>query len=133
MKNQFADYDTSKMLKEIGFDEPINEYYAGTYSYHYFLKNNFNMKGFHFDNVELSHLTCEFISAPLWQQVKQWLWEKHDTAIILDSMTEKLWVYKIFKLDKLFICSTHLFDSPITAEIEAIKQAVIHLHKQINP
>ena len=75
-KEQFADYETSKMLKELGFDENTNAWYP-------IIRKEVGRLVLHpqyFDYNDKDCFNKEYnrrCSAPLWQQVKQWLWGEH--------------------------------------------------------
>lgn len=121
MKEQFVPYETAKMLKELGMILPLNETFASWGE----PENGGGLYTGSFDTTALR--------APLWQQVKQWLWEKHQIFIRitqgmggtrficvacksssgLEQLTEDIGIY-----------------NPITAEIEGIKKAVEYLHEK---
>lgn len=115
MKEPFADYETSEMLKELGFDEKVI--------------------GYHLNKVDGVYITAyerveqhRSIKAPLWQQVEEWLWEKH--KIYFKLLTGFFgFQYTSHMNEEDFIKST-ISASPITAKIEGIKQAVKHLHSK---
>lgn len=110
MEKQFVTYEIALALKELGFNEPCfgcwesnTEYYI-PFIVGYDLKTpeNFNAK----DNC---------ISAPLWQQVIEWLEEEHGIFIFIDkgkyydsysgSYTYQAWcrMYKDRELDNSII------------------------------
>jgi hypothetical protein len=60
-----------------------------------------------------------------WWKIEQFLWETFTLAIIV---TPNIYgKYDVLVDKKIYLD----FDSPITAKTEGIKQAVIHLHKQL--
>src|SRR5690349_4175272 len=86
MKENFCDYETSKMLKELGYQQ--EESFMDWIKY-----KNFN------EAPDLSNdyidSQVESISAPLWQEAKQWLWGKHKMWIkIEDGYSAELWIEK---------------------------------------
>jgi hypothetical protein len=110
------------MLKRLGFDEEC---------YGFFVK----MK----DGWDVMELKCRnekhAITAPLWQQVEAWLWEKHEVAIfpavaITEEGDKKPFYWSEIGLD-IEREDPEMFNSPITAKIEGIKSAVKHLHNQL--
>lgn len=116
MKENFCDYETSKILKELGFDYECIACYdknnmLATYT-ELFKPKNYNKDAY-----------C--ISAPLWQQTKQWLWEKHKMAIYPEILSG--YYYKIFKRGEIPIGGLTKYDSSIEAETEGIKSAVKYL------
>ena len=77
MKEQFVTYEIALKLKELRFDECCLAVY---------FKNKFQLvKGFNINNVDL-HMANEMdaILAPLWQQVIDWLKEKHGIFVFID-------------------------------------------------
>jgi hypothetical protein len=73
MKEQFVTYDISLKLKELGFDEPCFGYF------------NISTKSFYFaDNGEYmlsKNLPSIIVSAPLWQQVIDWLKREYSICV----------------------------------------------------
>lgn len=70
MKDQFVDYETSRMLSELGFKEPCLQFY---------IKRHNNETEFalaselEWDIRDFSAWIDTNISAPLWQQIEAWL------------------------------------------------------------
>lgn len=94
MKEQFVPYEIANILKEKGFDEPC----FGTYnSFGDFIQSNSeyplpkNSDKLH-DDIWLKHIQTHFpdhtpdmlCTAPLWQQVIDWLREKHNIDISIE-------------------------------------------------
>lgn len=71
MKEQFATYEIAFKLQEKGFDEPCFMYWNP--------KVDGSMQLW-FSDVEPLMMIC---TAPLWQQVLEWLRVKHDMHIII--------------------------------------------------
>ena len=127
MEKQFADYETSRMLKELGFNEECFGYWtAGGSSVH--IKENSYINFERHSNSEL-HVPA----SPLWQQVEEWLFDKHKIRIDILSHGD------VPNCD--FICSVLLnesvlvqsvFEHPIKARMDGIRQSVEYLHKQLN-
>lgn len=126
MKDQFADYETSKMLKELGFDKPCFAYYDSRRILEIRDYPDRESRG----NWKIELPPC---TAPLWQQVKEWLWIHK--AICMHTFSD------VRDEGTLFICeAVHGYapiikqiqntTSPITAEIEGIKKTVEYLHQQ---
>lgn len=132
MKEQFVPYETARMLKGLGFDKNTNAYYP-------IIEREKGRLVIHAQYFDYNDKTCfsrtydHRCSAPLWQQVKQWLWEK-----------EKIWVYRMrgdkkneftYRIIKdetvLFELNSGIYySSPITAETEGIKKAIEYLHEK---
>lgn len=73
MKDQFVTYEIAKHLKELGFNEPC---FAG-----YCLDKTFAEPDNELNCFRNRNRSGEEISAPLWQQVIDWLREKHGYLI----------------------------------------------------
>lgn len=112
MKEQFCDYETAKMLKELGFWEK-GQYYPFVF--------------------EVDGAEGEKSAAILWQQVEQWLWKNQVVHIYSESGNDGFG-YEICQHNKiLFFCPEgDNYPDPITAKTEGIKAAIKHLHSQLS-
>jgi len=133
MKEQFADYETAKMLKELGMNEKCFACYNSAKTFILFDEDDC---GYTHKNTEL-HSNNQFMTAPLWQQIEVWLWGMHFMWIEMEMRTEspKMEGGEEFKFEVTCLSSTGAFfgkrfDSPITAKIEGIKAAVKYLYQQ---
>lgn len=126
MKEQFVPYETSKMLKELGFDEPCFGLYGihGEFRYSHEAVQLYRPK-----NSDLTICT----TAPLWQQVKQWLFDRQSKVRIDVARSQGEYFVGVFKEGLHLFSIDAQFNSPITAEIEGIKKAVEYLHEKIKP
>lgn len=126
MKDQFADYETAKMLKELGYPKSQDGKHFGWYRVD---------KNILVDRDIPSRMQSHFntILAPLWKQVKEWLWEqKHRPSIMVYRFGTYYFYYIEFAVTKEKLPnSKEKFNSPIEAEIEGIKRAVEYLYKKI--
>lgn len=130
MKEQFVDFETAKMLKELGFNEACEYMYDG-----FILIRSEKLPARYETNFnsELSkHRFAKYISAPLWQQVEQWLWEEHNIILEIDEVDNGRIFCSVSKLGENYLFETEANDSPITAKTEGIKAAVKHLHSQLS-
>lgn len=127
MKENFCDYETSKMLKELGYNEVCLAWFTDRADDKTQLQQmSFEMSAYYSeDEIKNSEVDEEVYCAPLWQQAKQWLWEKHKMAIYPEILSG--YYYKIFKRGEIPIGGLTKYDSPIEAEIEGIKAAVKYL------
>lgn len=132
-ESQFVDFEIAKMLKKLGFDKHCLSYYS-----------NYNQQVNRNDNwclgFEAKDLTEDFMEclAPLWQQTEEWLWEKHKLSF--DVSFHKGFYFECWKGRKYIphklgmtneeIKKKKLFNNPIIAKIEGIKQAIKHLHSK---
>ena len=117
MNNQFVPYDTAKKLKELGFDEPVMSYY------------NQEQLVTMLDEEDMNE--GKEISAPLWQQVEEWLWEEHKIFIEVRFFISTKYGFDIWDNHRgRFNNQGRDFDSPIQAKQEGIKAALNHLYKK---
>jgi len=124
MKNLFADYKTSKILKELGFDEICFSAYRNTDGEESLMGlSNWTNSGNGYYNIHAG-----YCAAPLWQQVKEWLWEKHKIKIESRDYNHGFIGVTIFPNKNR--STTEEYDSPITASTEGIKAAVKWLGEQ---
>lgn len=128
MENQFVDYETSKFLKELGFNEVCLSYYSN-YNQQVNRNDSWAM-GFTSKDLTEDFMEC---LAPTWQQVEQWLWDTY--AVYLEIVTRvpypgsgMRWKYFIIEWGtRDFPKHDSNEDSPIKARTEGIKTSVKHL------
>lgn len=121
METEFATFEISKLLKELGFNEKC----LGCY---YIIPES-EIGRLMFHDVEFD---CDSkIKAPLWSQIKLWLWKerKIDIRIFVDSLGSNFSFIMFWKNVSVGL-ATHYFNSPISAEIEGIEKAVEYLSKK---
>ena len=130
MRNLFCDFPTAKLLKELGFNSQCLKYYEE--------------KGMMYPaNCYNSEMADDDCTAPLWQQVKEWLWEKHNVCVrvgLSDEINPDHHYYFIHATNKSKTIpfydfpndrkSKPIYESPITTEIEGIKKAVEYLYEE---
>lgn len=125
MKNKFADHKTSAMLREMGFDELCMGGYEDETLKASMIRT---IKNSDYENREV-------LCAPLWQETKDWLWEKHEIWIYpIRWISEKgEFDYRLMEKKEwiLTLKPFNSFDSPVIAEVEAIKRVVEYLHQQL--
>lgn len=134
----FADFQTAKMLKELGFKEDCIAFYEEDGEFKY----NNGTKDFNNNWIAKNKDGIEYYSAPLCWDLKKWLWDKHKTHIeithiitnypIHDKLVFKTEIISHEKENKI-VFTFHkrleqIFISSIDAEIEGIKKAVEYLH-----
>ena len=117
MEKIFVDYEISKMLKELGFDLGITDV----------------SKAYDKNGDEVNWTTKHFYCwKPLWQQVEEWLWDKHKIYIETTAIGGDEFEMGIYKQPEGTVLNIEedYFNSPITAKMGGIKQAVKYLHAQ---
>lgn len=100
MKKQFVTYEIALKLKELGFDEGCLMYWSKYYS-PYFGGTKSNETPILVDFEEKLYeqrkeLPRKYYSAPLWQQVIDWLREEHNILITED--------YDMFPSHRRWVC-----------------------------
>ncbi len=126
MKEQFADYETSKMLKELGMEEVCFASIDSESIIHPLQIDDYQELLFEQEISAYNDKPC--VPSPLWQQVKQWLWDKHKIILEVDEVENGKIYCSVSKLNESYLFETEVSFSPITAEIEGIKAAVKYLH-----
>ena len=77
----YCSFEVAKLLKEKGFDTPVN------YEYHYILKvPNFHRKKHNFNGIEYSNCSSEWYSAPTHQMAMKWLREVYGLSVEIFSI-----------------------------------------------
>lgn len=135
MKDNFADYETSKMLKELGFDEPcLGHYWTDHREVEVRLYREH--EGIQQSNSKIENNFPPTFTAPLWQEVEKWLWDKHKIVIQVTDISSRIDGYNEYEFETTIIDEHGFIDymasltSPIDAKINGIKNAVKHLHTQ---
>jgi hypothetical protein len=134
MKDPFIPYELAVIAKEKGFNEPCINYYSKINKQLSYLINGVVM--LKVDDYNLNNHT----SAPLYQQIVDWLREKHKILITIELLRfaydaekdnihepDNIFKYKIVKLDTWFssyIENTHQDKDYYKALNKAIKQAL---------
>jgi hypothetical protein len=84
MKEQFVPYEIAIKLKEKAFNEPCLAYYNQLTNHKEFHLFGLNTPGqSEYTNTSLWNKKAHACSAPLWQQVIDWLRDKHNKVIDL--------------------------------------------------
>lgn len=76
MKELFVPLELALKLKEKGFDEPCIGYFAYDY-----LNNKPNKLSITDNPVKSSKIKKKYEAAPLYQQVIDWFWDKHQISV----------------------------------------------------
>lgn len=91
MQHLFAPYELAFKLREKGFDEPCLKSITETG-----FENNCSILG-----AENWNKLQSVVSIPMYQQVVDWFFEKHDIFICpIINIENKKWSWEIFKFDK---------------------------------
>ena len=89
MKDLFVSYEIAKQLKEKGFNEPCLAWYEFNYpQYLHYPYKSFQSHSVSYDKIYNEY--TEKISASLYQQVVDWLFEKHKIAIMYSPQKDIL-------------------------------------------
>ena len=123
INEQFCNYEISKKLKDLGFNE---ECFA---SYN-LIDKNFNLYDTYANwNISFNTLSSKYCSAPLWQQVIDWLREKQNIYINVEPITfddEPTYVFEIINLKNGMLLNdiNSSFEDPNEAHEQAILKAI---------
>lgn len=118
-REQFLDYDHSKMIKDLGFDEKCMAHYE-----------NKKLNIICLDNKNSYYKPNTIITAPSWYQVEEFFWKKYK-AYIMINVGEKDYVASLVSEDGNwdFILFNDKIDSPVIAKNEGIKKSIEWLYK----
>lgn len=133
MDQHFLDFEDSKMLRILGFNQLCYDAFI--------LSTGEKRNPSSFDHAaDFNHVVyIDSCSRPTYGQVKIWLWEKHKMVVCVDinRNKENHCCIRNETMDIIIpadILSENwkpdFYDSPITAEIEAIKKVIQELYKQ---
>ena len=133
MKDRFTDYETAKLLKQIGFDEPcLAEFYIAVTDFKDYSKApSFNLGTCILDaDPEFCNNNLkDWVSAPLWQQVEEWIFEKHKMFIYVGLGGKNGYSVELHKGSKYLFSIKNVSDSPILAKQSGLINAVKYLAK----
>lgn len=143
MKDLFVPYDIAKQLKEKGFDEPCWAWYNipdNDIRYCYSEQRSPITNSQEDWNAKRENREVEIIGLQIYQQVVDWLREKHNILITIELLRfaydsekdnihypDNIFKYKIIKLDTWFssyIENTHQDKDYYEALNKAIKEAL---------
>ena len=115
----YCSFEVAKLLKEKGFDVPVN------YEYHYKITiPQFHRKKHNFNGIEYSNCSSEWYSVPTHQMAMKWLREIYDIFIVVRrGLTGTGWVYshEIYKDSK---CWYARYGASYDTYEEAIEAAI---------
>lgn len=129
MKEQFVTYEIALKLKELGFDEPCFAHFLYkdniTYKRAIQLKSD-KMLYYCQQNINPYNQYKEMCTAPLWQQVFDWLEEKFQLNIQIEyNETQKWWRYDIFDYSKKIDWTTEFeIETKLKAKEKSILKAI---------
>lgn len=125
MDKDFTDYETSKMLKELQLTMFATHLWNGD-------DNPPTLISMNHKQSDKYIVKRNWYSAFRWQEIKEWLWEKHKIGLFVFGDKELTGSYYncegSFHASDSRIFKTKNFESPIKAEIEGIKSTIKHLH-----
>lgn len=79
MKDLFLPYELALIAKQKGFNEPCIGYFAKNYA-----TGEDNQLSLADRPIEASKFKSKYLAAPLYQQIIDWLREKHNIDIVID-------------------------------------------------
>lgn len=135
LKHLFVDYENAKKLKELGFDDPCFAFFNEDYIDNGVvgIGNPKNYNDFSFNKTWRRSSVDDIVSAPLTQQVIEWLREKHNIVLIIDKTAYNYWFHKIAilvenaALQEDYIFLSKDFDNFQKCTIFGIKRALSYI------
>jgi len=93
IQEAYCSFEVAKLLKEKGFDIPVN------YEYHYKISiPQFHKKKHNFNGIEYRNCSSEWCSAPTHQMAIAWIVEKYNIFIEVSILKHNCWAYTIHKI-----------------------------------
>ena len=131
IKEEYVSFEVAKLLKEKGFDIPVNyEYhYPVNYEYHYkIMIPQFHRKKHNFNGIEYSNCSSEWYSAPTHQMAMAWLREVHNIIIEPESVWNgKEWEYLLFVVTPQNADSPYYEHNPYKSYEECVEAALKYI------
>jgi hypothetical protein len=122
--SEYADFETSKMLKDLFFNEQCQWVYDLAKMPEFMGHNDIDCKNTFYPNSEV----C---TRPTWFQIEYFLWNTHKIFIHVRQKTKEDFICTIYE-DEAFLVES-LFHCPVTARIDGLALAVDYLiRKKIN-
>lgn len=128
MREQLISFETAKLAKEKGFDEPTATYYNGSKM----LDMYGSYAASYSENYRNSSIKEKRCSAPTQSLFQKWLREKHDIIVLVtckagSSFDTEILKHKVYHTDGRFIRnSVNNFNNPTeTTYEEALEQGLI--------
>ncbi len=112
MEKQFVTYEIAKKLKELGFDEPCLAWYCNNMNILY--ANLYNGNPIEGNNPPMPKQIDYY--APLWQQVYEWIYEKHN--LVFNFQYKHKGGYDLEKMEKEILSALKYINNQ-----EALKEA----------
>lgn len=126
----FADYETSIMLKQLGFNEECFNHYDNDNDNEDLSDKSFYLQSYmHTLGVTTSQLQKNkgmegCVAAPLWQQVEEWLWLKYQIYFCMEKGSDNVFTCTSSRFSKEIFTMQQASDCPVIARIEGIRAVV---------
>ena len=102
MKHLFADYDVSLLVKEKGYNKQCLAFYNGKLP-----DGTWSLEPIDTDFINFRKINSLHVSAPLWDQIIEWLREVHNIEIVITGMP-------IYGIRKYRVCLYRMIDNIMT-------------------
>ena len=126
MNEQFCNYEISKKLKELGFEDECLGFYSKHNQFHLISYGIVSYNNTH-DSICIHPLYKLDCAAPLWQQVIDWLREKHDIDVEIHSKFGQgngWWSNLCYNSTRTETLNVGMFDNYCKAREQAILKAL---------
>lgn len=123
MDNQFATYEIAKSLKKLGFNKKCFGYYRNLLGSNEIIFSD-SIKNNSKNNSELDNTKYNYIAAPLWQQVIDWLRDDHGIGIheIEKKFTEEGCIFMVKPVGQYYIPERLSKEKAILKALELIEK-----------
>lgn len=131
MKKNFADYETSMKLKQLGFNEDCFKIYcsssnSGDNEIQLWKSETIFEKDLSKNNELTNENSC---AAPLWQQVVEWLFDEKEIYISVSQRQENDYYFQVMQ-DSDVVIEQRNYETPMQAEREGTKKTILYLWKE---
>ena len=126
IEEAYVSFETAKLLKEKGFDEPCEGFYVNSGVLSHTLSNTNNSKW------DEDKSTIGYISAPTQQMAMKWLREVHNINIDIVSIWNQIrWEYQIFIITPTTAKCPYVDDTLYMGYEEAVEAALKYTLKNL--
>lgn len=134
MKDQFVPYEIAKMLKELSFNEECIAWYNDMDLIFVLDDKTIDSEEHKFNSLLSKFIYANKISAPLWQQAEEWLWEAYVINIAIKRIEGYKYSWSVYNGGQGLIANEagRCEGTPILAKRKAILETIKYFHKRMS-
>ena len=123
----YVDFELSESLKEVGFDDPVMEYWYRDGEF--WSEGLFNIT----NNYNSNYPTDKYLSRPTYYEAVNWFRERKGVYVYCNIFNKDNWIFGVKNLETLNVVFTSYSIYPYPtyheAQLDGIKEAVNYLKK----